>query len=707
MFGPHDLFVAPYGNNAWSGRLPEPNAEGSDGPLATIVEARERIRDMKQPGRRTARPSITGGVPGPLTVWLRGGVYPLTQPVIFTAEDSAPVTYAAYPGETPILDGGERISGWRVEQVNGQTAWVVELPEVATGKWHFRQLFVNGRRATRPRLPKTNLYRMEDVPGLPRPASWGEGGYTRFVAAEGDVQPFANLTDVEVVYVHFWIEERSPLAALDPTTRSVTMARPSHTALVGSFGSQLADYYFDNVFEALTDPGEWYLDRTNGQLIYLPLPGEDPETAEVYAPRCLQLIGVVGNPDERQYVEFLRFRGLTFRHTDWRHPDVSDGATFIAIPGGAIPESRRHGRADKAAVDQAACDVPGVVYFEAARHCGLEDCVIEHIGWYGVEIADACTGLRVMGNTIRDLGAGGVKINGAAARGPEHRRTGNHRITDNIITAGGRIFHSAVGVLSMNAFQVAICHNHIYDLFYSGISCGWVWGYTDNVSHDNLIEKNHIHHLGQGLLSDMGGIYMLGVQPGTVLRGNLIYDVVKAHYGAWCIYPDEGSSHLLIEQNICYDTNGEAFHQHYGRENIVRNNIFAFGGESQIAHGRADAEHHAFTMERNIIITDGTPLFSSAYNSRLADRNPLFFANLYFDIAGRPVTFHDRNGGITLSLKEWQALGQDHFTLVADPRCKDIAARDFTLAPDSPAFAMGFEPFDLSDVGPRPNDARE
>jgi len=172
----------------------------------------------------------------------------VSAPIVFGPDDSAPVTYAAYPGEIPVIDGGVRVTGWQEEQVNGRTAWVASLPEVASGQWHFRQLFVNGERRLRPRLPRTGLHRMAEVPGMPLPAGWGGGGYTRFVCADGDVQPFRNLHDVEVVYVHFWIEERSPIAAFDPETRTVTMARDSKTNLVGSHGSQLADYYLDNVF---------------------------------------------------------------------------------------------------------------------------------------------------------------------------------------------------------------------------------------------------------------------------------------------------------------------------------------------------------------------------------------------------------------------------------------------------------------------------
>lgn len=525
---------------------------------------------------------------------------------------------------------------------------------------------------------------------------WGPGGETRFVAAPGDVRPFANLTDVEVVYVHFWIEERSPIAAFDPATNMVTMARPSMMRLVGAHGSELADYYLDNVRDALTEPGEWYLDRAAGRLTYLPLPGEDPETAEVYAPRLLQFLGLVGDPEANRWVEFLRFQGLTFRHTDWRHPDPSDGASMIPARS-----SRVFARGPKAGAAQAATDVPGVIVLEGARQCALEDCVVEHVGWYGVEIAEACHGIRLTGTTLRDLGAGGVKINGADANGPELRRTGNCLISDNTITAGGRIFHSATGILAMHAAQLVIRHNHIFDLFYSGISCGWVWGYTANVARDNLIEKNHIHDLGQGLLSDMGGVYCLGVQPGTVVRGNLIYNVTKSHYGGWCLYTDEGSSHIILEDNICHSTNGEVFHQHYGRENIVRNNILAFGGDAQIAHSRADREHRGFTLERNIILTDGAPCYTSGYSNRLDEPNTVVDLNLYWDSQGRPVRFVDPARKTEYTFAEWQALGYDTHSLVADPGFADAARFDFTLGPDSPALALGFRPIDLSDVGPR------
>lgn len=697
-----DLYVAPNGNDNWSGALPEPNKAKTDGPLATLPRVLGRLQTYAQ-GRSVHPDSFRVKEPpaGPITVYLRGGVYSLEKPLVFGPEHSFPVTFKAYRNEKPVVSGGKRITTWRTGTVQGKSAWIADLPEVAEGKWMFRELFVNGRRAERPRFPKTGLYRMKEVPGAVLPCGWDGRHYEKFVCNPGEVRAFENLKDIEVVYVHFWIEERTTIAAFEPRTNTVTMDRASVVTPVGSWGSDLADYYLDNVFEALSEPGQWYLDRQAGKLYYLPKPGETPEATEVVAPKCLQLLGLVGDPAKNLFVEHIRFEGVTFAYTDWRHPDPSDGATEILgqDPEESKSHSRRHGRGKLAAASQAACDVPGVIYLKGARFCAFEGCTIENVGWYGVEISDGCHGIRVVGNTIRQMGAGGVRINGAAARDNNvvTHKTGHHRISDNTISHGGRVFHSAVGILSMNAFSVAICHNHIFDLFYSGISCGWEWGYQDNVSHDNLIAYNHIHDLGHKLLSDMGGIYTLGVQPGTVIRNNLIYNVTSAHYGGWCIYPDEGSSHLLIENNICYDADRQPFHQHYGRRNVVRNNIWGFGGESVGIYSRNE-EHEGLIWTRNIMLSKGEPIFKGAFPVEQEKHRIEADLNLYYTTNGRPVfLLADKK----ISFKQWQAMGRDRHSIVADPKFKNIEKRDFTLAKDSPAFKLGFKEIDLSTVGPR------
>jgi len=685
-----DLYVSPQGNDRWSGKLAAPNAEGSDGPVATLKRARDLIRERK----------VSGELAGPLTVWVRGGRYPLSEPLTFGPADSAPVTYAAYPGEQPVLDGSVRIEGWRVEQLGDRQVWVADVPAVAQGKWAFRQLFVNGQRRRRPRLPKEGFYWMANVSGLSMDAQLFEGSDT-FQVEQGDIRPWKSLQDVDVVAIHYWIEERMPIATFDESTGTVVSSRRSMFALKDDVRKKYAKYYVENIFEALTEPGEWYLDRAEGKLYYLPMPGEQLDTLEAHAPRTEYLLKLEGAPEAGQYVEFLRFEGLTFRHSAWSQP--KGGGERFGKPG-----------VEFAAAPQAAFNVPAAIHLSGARYCAIEDCTIEHIGWYGVELLDGCSGNRVIGNEIHDLGAGGVKLDGADTHGSPALRTGNNRITDNHLYDGGHVFHSACGILSVHSSGNDFSHNHIHDFYYTGISCGWVWGYAESVSKNNRIEKNHIHDLGKKLLSDMGGIYTLSVQPGTVLRGNLIHDVEKWNYGGWAIYPDEGSSHMLIENNICYNTSSQPFHEHYGRENIVRNNIFAFGREGQARLSRAE-DHLSFTFERNIVITDGQPIFVGGGRAHLEQRKFRSDLNLLWDVSGQTPFCADASQDAdaqmfftkTFTLEEWQALGQDVHSIVADPKCADLANYDFTLAEDSPAFALGFQPIDLSDVGPRPKGQRD
>jgi len=690
---PGDLYVSPQGKDAWSGRLPEPDASGSDGPLATVARARDLIRARLR----------YGALPGPLTVWLRGGRYPLAEPLCFGPEDAAPVTYAAYPGETPILDGGLPIIGWREAEINGQRALAAPAPE-ALGD--FRQLFVGGERRPRTRLPAEGYYWMADVPGTRLDSGIFDVSADRFTCAPGDIQPWRNLTDVEVVAPHFWICERMPLASFDPATNLLTSTRRSRFSLRDDSGRAYCRYWVENVREALLQPGQWYLDRAEGLVYYLPLPGEEADSLAAYAPRLAQLLRVVGDPESGRLVRFLRFVGLTWEHTTCEQPD----GRLSSDPAGA----------PYASGVQAAATVPGALYLEGAEHCAIQGCAAQHLGGYVVEIGAGCSGVSVVGSHLWDLGGGGVKLGGSDAAGPLCRRTGNCAITDNHIHAGGRVHQAAVGLLATHAFNNDLSHNHIHDLHYSGISCGWVWGYAESVSQNNRIEKNHIHDLGHGLLSDMGGIYTLGVQPGTVLRGNLIHDIRKWHYGGWAIYPDEGSAHLTIENNVCYDTNAQVFHQHYGRENIVRNNIWAFGEEGIARHSRIggnpgdllvprEAGRLAFTFERNILVSAGRPFFLGGRGAPLGRRNFASDLNLYWDTTGAEFlagdATQDAQGRVHVvtpyPLAAWRALGQDRHSLVADPGFVDLAARDFTLPPGSPALELGFQPIDLSDVGPR------
>lgn len=625
-----ELHVSPAGDDAADGAAP-------DRPMRSLPAVLDRLA--------AASPAE------PTTVWLCGGMYPLTAPLSLTAAHNG-ITFSAPLGEQPIISGGRRITGWRLTEVHGRTAWAARIPEVWAGTWTFHELWVNGERRHRPRLPKRGTYRIAGLPGVTKDTPWQQG-QDRFAFEPGDLRAdWRNLGDIEAVVLHFWVDSHLPVAAIDAQAGVARFSRTSVFRLTDDFQARGARYYLDNVFEALTDPGEWYLDRGGGTLYYLPLPGEEPETAEVIAPVLAQLVQVGGGEGARDAVTGVTFDGITFSHTEWRLPAGGRGGT-----------------------SQAASDVPATIHLQRAQACVLRDCTVAHCGNYGIEVGPGCADTLIERCRLTDLGAGGVKVQKGSARTTVSRCE---------IGDGGLLFHSGVGVLIFDSPENTVADCHIHDLYYTGVSVGWVWGYGPSEARGNRIVRNHIHDLGKGLLNDMGGIYTLGVQPGTVLRGNRIHDIRSDGYGGWGIYLDEGSTDILVEDNLVYRTKTGGFHQHYGRENTVRNNVFAFASEGQIQRTRLE-DHRSFVFERNIVLLDRGPVLHGNWKTTGAE----FERNLYWHAGGAPLDF---GGGRTFA--QWRAMGADATSVVADPRFADPARDDYRLRPDSPAVALGFRPFE-------------
>ena len=275
------LYVSPQGQDGFTGRLPQVNEAKSDGPLATIAAARDQVRILKN----------RGGLTGPVTVYLRGGRYEFDKTLLFTADDSAPVTYASYPGERAVIDGGRRITGWQTLRVNDRDAWVVNLPEVKAGKWYFRELFVDSQRAVRPRLPKAGVYNMTSIPPEFKLADSKQGMIsTAFGVQPGQIKAdWKNFSDIDVMILHYWVGERSAMASFDPVLNLVHLARVPSKPVGESGHNHPGRYYVENVFEALTEPGEWYLDRPSGKLYYVPQPEKTrqrPKSSPRASPNC-------------------------------------------------------------------------------------------------------------------------------------------------------------------------------------------------------------------------------------------------------------------------------------------------------------------------------------------------------------------------------------------------------------------------------------
>jgi hypothetical protein len=674
--GPGVFFVAAKGNDAWSGT--KAVVGPGDGPFASVGRALQAARDY----RRSA-----GWSAGSPVIWVRDGTYFLSESLLLTQEDSK-FTLAAYPRETPVLSGGRRISGWREAELNGRKVWSAEVAEAREGQWTFRELWVNGSRAVRARHPDRGYLKVGGVPDAKDDQPWHQG-QSRFSVGAEDFRTVQHPEDAEVLVMTRWVESRLPLVKVEPQERMLLFSKRSIYKLdPGDL------WYAEGAAEFLDAPGEWCLDRREGRLYYAPRPGEQLATVQAVAPVLECLLKLDGQPEAGRFIENVTFRGLTFAHAEWRLPSDAKTAQAAAMVWPA-PVNEIGG------FGQAAVGVPGAVRGEGVRSSRFEDCRIVHLGSYGLELGRGCQSNVISRCELSDLGGGGIKIGETAIRPAANDLTQGNEISDCRIFDGGRMYHSAIGVWIGQSPNNRLAHNLIHDFYYTGISIGWTWGYApEALATNNLVEWNHIHHIGVRsdgdgpILSDMGGIYTLGMQPGTRVLNNLWHDMAGFRYGGWGIYFDEGSSSIVAENNLVYRTTHGGFHQHYGATNVVRNNIFAFARDHQLQRSREEG-HVSFIFTNNIVLFNQGVLLGSAWkNDRFVlDRN------VYWDT--RPDAKREAMKFAGAPLDQWRGRGHDLQSVIADPLFIAPERDDFRLRPESPALATGFRPIDLSGVGPR------
>jgi hypothetical protein len=679
---PVTLYVAPNGNDAWSGSLLTPNAGRTDGPLASIAGARDAIRRL-----RAAQPAAAPLAP--VNVVLRGGVHRMPDTLTLRPEDSgtkdAPVTYAAYQNERPILSGGRSITGWKP---GPGKLWHAAVPDAALGAWYFQQLWVNGQRRTRARTPNEGyLHMISKAPPIVDPVTGAKTDRDKraFIYAPGDIKLWPALNDVACVIYHSWETSRLRIASVDEKQRLVTFTGDACWPF--EYWDRHQRYYVENAPGALDAPGEWYLDRQAGELRYYPMPGEDMTRADVVAPRLTRLVQLIGEPRLGQYVEHVVFRGLTFSYED-----------YLLEPTG-------HSDA------QAVVTAPAALMADGARNCLMDNCEISHVGDYGLWLRRGCKDNRIVHTRLRDLGVGGVRIGEATMAATDaDESTGN--VVDNChIYDGGYIYDGGVGIWIAQSSHNTISHNEIHDFNYSGMSVGWNWDNAPNRTHDNIIEYNHVHHCMRGVLCDGGAIYTLGVSTGSVIRNNVFHDIFPYLAGGnpvgWGIYLDATTGGYTVENNVVYNvcSGGFIWCVVGGHENVFQNNILAFPAYYCVW---PYWEKRPNTFAHNIIYANQGKLFVSYSEASLEDRRKGHEAlgewdyNVYCNTAdpGRAFKFFNH------SLAEWQTLGLDQHSIFADPEFvgrnltpATVTAADLALKPTSPALKLGFKPIDISTVG--------
>ncbi|AWO00314.1 right-handed parallel beta-helix repeat-containing protein [Chitinophaga alhagiae] len=640
--GPVAIYVSPSGNNVNPGTAAR--------PLATLAAARDHARQLRGSGKAT----------GPLEIILLPGTYLLRETLELTAEDggtaAAPLVFRGQGKTPPVVSGAEKLPPF--EKVNDRLWKTRVTQDIAT----VQQLFVNGARTTLARTPNAEQW-------------FRTGRVTETVTAPGATQkvhltqpqwealravPDAALAQVIVSIHHAWDRTRKYLQARSAADTSFTISgRPMKPWNKLDNASQ---FIFENAVQFLDAQGEWFL-QPDGVLLYVPRQGEHISTAVAEVPVLEQFVAIRG--DSARKATHIRFENIAFRYT--RHNMPRTGQEPV----------------------QAASPMPAAVMADYADNIVFHNCEIAHTGNNAIWFRKACTNSKITHCYLHDLGIGAVKI--GAVQEPAHAEAVTRHITvdNNILRSGGHVVPTGVGVTIFHSSDNIISHNEIADFRYSGVSVGWIWGYKHSYAKRNQIVFNHIHHLGWGLLSDMGGVYTLGPSEGTTVSHNVVHHVYSYGYGGWGLYTDEGSTGIVMENNLVYRCKSSGFHQHYGRENQVRNNIFASQIKAQLEATRVE-DHRSFHFVHNIVYMNEGILI----DKRWAEVHFAADSNLYWNAHAQGVRFGRQD------LAAWQAsTGKDKHSIAADPGFTDVTTYNFHIKNKAAIEKIGFQPFDYSKAG--------
>jgi len=529
------FYVSPRGSDGWSGTRSDPTAD--DGPLPTVALAVEKARKLE------------AGKPRRIVV--AEGTYFVEKPIVLAAQDSGLLVEAAL-GARPLLVGGRRIGGW---EKDGGRFWAARLPEVKDGKWDFRLLVVNGRTAPRARLPQTGTFTHLTKFDVPWMSTTG-GGWKRKPTPEElttmqvdpkDLPADLDVRNAEITVFHMWDESMVGLAAVDAATHTLTFSTPAgHPP--GAFG--VRKYIVWNTREGLSEPGQWYLDRTAGKVVYWPREGEDMAKIDALAPTVEEVIRLGGTKD-------APVRGITVR-------GLAITVTGTPLKAGGF----------------AAAAFNGAVTAWFSEGCRLEGLTVANVGGQGIKVSGK--DLAVVRCEVRDTGACGIMAHGEGLI-----------VEDNLVHHIGLAYPSAIGLFGQGK-KSRLAHNEVHDTPYSAVNFS---------GEDVAIESNLLYRAMQ-VLHDGAGIYTFGSKR-LVMRGNFIRDILDTGgYGASAYYLDEQCEDCTVEGNLSLRV-ARPSHNHMAKNNTIRGNVFVCDADATVTFPRCSG----FTFEKNVLAAKGKITF--------------------------------------------------------------------------------------------------
>lgn len=545
--------------NYWVATDGSDSASGdADNPFLTIEQARDTVRNDSARGHCT------------INVNIKGGTYRLESPLVFDSQDSgAPgseVVYRAATGEQPVISGAVQVVDWLLSDAS-LNIWEAQVTvETETMP---RQLYVNDLRGIRARTP--------DYPNYYTPTSTGYL-YLYLIGSDPQIPPtWDNPTDVEAVTVTQWKMMRCPIDEIIAKS-DVVMQQPcwdNVNVYPSPWNFHLLSW-FENAYEFLDEPGEWYLDATTLTLYYIPREGEDMATADVELPVLETL--VQGSGDISQPVSYIKIEGLSFMYATWLGPNTSDGyaldqSGFHLV--GTDHESNIIGH------DKDVVRTPGNLSFVYAQNISFTDNTFTHLGAVALDFGTGSQNNQIVNNTFNDISAAAIQVGGVQEQDhhPDDpaQLTSDNLISNNLIEYTGQDYYDAPGIYIGFTTRSIVEHNDINSVPWAGIAIGWGWGLLDSggfpglpnatqyewgiydtpsAALGNQIIYNHIQNF-LGKMWDGGAIYTTGFQGTSLEDGQLIaWNVAESKRtlaGGNTFYTDGGSRFVTVKENVSLD----------------------------------------------------------------------------------------------------------------------------------------------------------
>ena len=539
--GAEAIYVAPDGDDSNPGTFAE--------PLRTVAKARALVR--------TKNSAMTADI----TVYLRGGTYPQTSTLTFTNADSGSggfyVRYMAYQNERPLLTGGQPIKGWKVSDPSSN------IYSASAGSTPFRQLYVNGVKAIRARSPNLGT---DGAANFNRLSGYDNTAHNVQVSSSY-VSNWNNLTKVEMHLMTAWVDNTLRIASVTTSGNTASIkfqspedallfVRPSPTLDNYNTGQPGRVFYFENAYEMLDQPGEWYLDETANVAYYKPRTGEDMATATVVVPMVETILSVKGtSTSTSDQASYLWFQGLTFAHATYMRPsqygflDYQSGQYNLTAPAN---NKQTVGRPNA-----------GVSVMNA-HHIQFERNMFTQMAATGLDFISGTHDDRIIGNVFTEIGGNGISVGKFTADettefhvpynpSDTNEICTNDTIKNNYIHHVTTEFQGASGIAGGYPRNVDIEHNEVAGANFTAIILGYGLTTSVNAMASNKIDYNNIHDVLNVLGGGAAIITISNQSPASEMHYNYFHDFAMsqwADFSTESIFLDDGTVGYDVAHNV-------------------------------------------------------------------------------------------------------------------------------------------------------------